>query len=94
MLNENIKDLRTKNGWSQNEFGSKVGMSASYVSQIESNPDYNPAINKVAEIAETFGVSIDYLYYGEEYSNVDKLQNEIKEIEERLDKVKQAIPQS
>lgn len=92
MLNENIKRLRTEKGWSQEEFGKMVDVSRSYVAQIERNDEYNPAIEFVARMADIFGVSIDYLYRGEEYSSTDSLMQKVNDIEEQLNEVKKLIP--
>ena len=60
-----ISRLRHQSGMTQVEFAEKLGVSGKAVSKWESGHGY-PDITLFPEIAELFGVSIDYLMLGEE----------------------------
>lgn len=60
LLSEKILMLRKKQGWSQEEFAEKLGVSRQSVSKWES-ASASPDISKLVEIADIFGVSTDYL---------------------------------
>lgn len=78
ILAEKITEERKKNGWSQEELASRIGVSRQAVSKWESAGAV-PDLQKILQLAELFGVSIDYLlkdemepeqaYVGESYDN-------------------------
>ncbi|MGI6765737.1 MAG: helix-turn-helix domain-containing protein [Lentihominibacter sp.] len=60
ILADKIIDERKKNGWSQEEFAEKLGVSRQAVSKWESAGS-TPDLQRVIHMAELFGVSTDYL---------------------------------
>lgn len=59
-FSEKIIKLRKENGLSQEEFGSKIGVSRQAVSKWEAEKA-QPDIEKIKEISKTFNVGYDYL---------------------------------
>lgn len=59
-LNENIKRLRIAHGMNQVVFGTRLGVTKQCVSNWE-NDNVLPSIEMLVKIADTFGVSTDYL---------------------------------
>lgn len=59
-LGEKIYRLRTKQGYSQEAFGEKLGVSRQSVSKWETDQSV-PELDKIVAISEMFGVSTDYL---------------------------------
>ena len=64
MMNSNIKALRKQLKMSQEQFGSKIGISGSAVSLLESG-DRNITNQNILAIANAFGVSETWLRTGE-----------------------------
>jgi transcriptional regulator with XRE-family HTH domain len=60
---EQIKKLRTDRRLTQSELAKKLKVSRSAVNAWEQGTN-NPALSYVAEIADIFGVSLDYLVGG------------------------------
>lgn len=60
ILADKIMEERKKNGWSQEELAQKLGVSRQAVSKWESAGAV-PDLQKVMQLSELFGVSIDYL---------------------------------
>ena len=56
LINENIKQLRVKNGLTQEEFAEKVGLSIVGLSNIERNR-YQPTSETVDKICKCFKIS-------------------------------------
>lgn len=59
-LGEKIYRLRTEQGFSQEAFGEKLGVSRQSVSKWETDQSV-PELDKIVAISEIFGVSTDYL---------------------------------
>lgn len=59
-LGEKIYRLRTEQGFSQETFGEKLGVSRQSVSKWETDQSV-PELDKIVAISEMFGVSTDYL---------------------------------
>lgn len=57
---DQVKQLRTERGWSQDELAAKVFVSRQAVSKWE-NGDGNPDLETVVKLANLFGVSLDEL---------------------------------
>jgi transcriptional regulator with XRE-family HTH domain len=51
-----LRQLRTKQGWSQEELAYRVGMDVSYLSEVE-NGKKEPCLRKIKELAQGLGVS-------------------------------------
>lgn len=78
-LGKRIAQLREQNNWSQEEFGAKIGKSRSAVSLWEAGTR-NPDIEILAEIAQIFEVSTDYLLKGTEHAGGDGLDKQWPEV--------------
>jgi transcriptional regulator with XRE-family HTH domain len=59
-LAEKIKKLRQERGWSQEYLADKVGIGQQYISKYESGK-LSPSFKTLAKLADTFGVSVDFL---------------------------------
>lgn len=64
-LAQQIKNLRTTKNLSQDELAEKLYISRQAVSKWE-NSEATPDIDKLVQLAEIFGVSLDYLVLGKE----------------------------
>ncbi len=60
ILADKITELRKKNGWSQEEFAEKIGVSRQAVSKWESAQSI-PDLTRIMKMSELFEVSTDYL---------------------------------
>ena len=59
-VGDKIKQLRLENGYTLKEFGRKIGMSVSFLSDIE-NGKSRPSLKRCKEIADGFQVSVSVL---------------------------------
>lgn len=73
-----LRELRIKSGLTQNEIASKLGVSGQTILNWE-NKIYEPKISQLIELADLFGVSIDYLV--ERKSTPNKIDDLCKELE-------------
>lgn len=64
MIADKITQLRKKNGWSQEELADRMDISRQAVSKWESNQT-TPDIEKIVQLSNLFGVTIDYLLKNE-----------------------------
>jgi len=60
MVGINIKRLRQAQGYSLKEFADKVGVSASFISQVETDK-ISPSLSKLKDIADTLNTTIGLL---------------------------------
>ena len=60
MLHETISSLRRKQGWSQEQFAERVGVSRQTVSKWETGVSV-PELEKLLLISQCFGVTVDQL---------------------------------
>ncbi len=60
ILADKIMELRKRNGWSQEELASQMGVSRQAVSKWESAASI-PDLDKILRPSQLFGVSTDYL---------------------------------
>ena len=67
MLSEKIRELRRKEGLSQEELAERVEVSRQAVSKWELGSAV-PTVDKLVELADFFGVSLDWLMRGENFS--------------------------
>lgn len=73
-----LRELRNKNGMTQNDLASKLNVSGQTILNWE-NGIYEPKINQLIELADLFNVSVDYLI---ERKNNNKTVDDIcKELE-------------
>jgi putative transcriptional regulator len=56
-----VKELRKKRGWTQSEFGEKLGISRQSVHSIEAGK-YDPSLPLAFRIADVFGISLDKIF--------------------------------
>ena len=68
-----LRELRNKNGFTQNDIASKLKVSGQTILNWE-NGIYEPKINQLIELADLFNVSVDYLI---ERKNNEKKINDI-----------------
>lgn len=70
IFSDYIKKEREKNGWTQTDFGAKIGINSSAISRIEKGTkQLTPA--KLSIISEVFNTNLDYvkeLYYGDKFA--------------------------
>ncbi|MBQ8358180.1 MAG: helix-turn-helix transcriptional regulator [Clostridia bacterium] len=59
-LNENIRQLRTQQGWNQVEFATRLGVTKQCVSNWE-NDNVLPSVEMLTRLADLFHVSTDHL---------------------------------
>ena len=59
-LANKVKALRNEQGWSQSELAEQVGADPAQISRYE-NGRITPSADALVRLAETFGVSCDYL---------------------------------
>lgn len=59
-LQERVKELRKEHGWSQGELAERVGADPAQISRYE-NGRITPSADIIVRLADTFGVSTDYL---------------------------------
>ena len=60
---QTIRDLRTKEGLSQEKFALKIGMDRTYYASVE-NGNRNISLMNIKKIADGFGISISELFRG------------------------------
>ena len=59
-LGKNLKQIRTQKGMTQGDIVRALGVSRSFVSNIE-NGKTNPTLSTIKRIADALGVSVDQL---------------------------------
>lgn len=78
---ERIASLRKKLKWSQDELAKKVGTSAPIIGRYERN-EIKPSIETAKNIADSLGVTLDYLLGGSNSAVLDKdLLKRLEDIE-------------
>ena len=70
-LGQQIKNLRTANHLSQEDLAQKLFVSRQSISKYE-NGEATTDIDKLVQLAEIFGVSLDYLILGKEAEPVNE----------------------
>ena len=73
-----LRELRVKNGLTQNEIAVKLGVSGQTILNWE-NGIYEPKINQLIQLADLFNVSVDYLL--ERKGNEKRVEGICKELE-------------
>lgn len=73
-----LKELRNKNGLTQNEIATKLSVSGQTILNWE-NGIYEPKIYQLIQLADLFNVSVDYLIGRK--SNEQQIDNICKELE-------------
>lgn len=78
-VGDRLKNIRKKDKKSQEDFAKSVGISRSYLSDLENNRK-SPSIKTIKEIANKLGVSTYYLLYGKKtISDLEKLGRSIED---------------
>ncbi len=81
-LRERVRQLREERGWSQGELAEKIAAGPSQISRYE-HGRITPSAEAIIRLAETFGVSIDYLLIGDALlSPEDALGDRLAELAE------------
>lgn len=70
MLSHRIHELRLSFGWSQVELARRLSVSKQAVSNWE-NDNIQPSIDMLIHLADTFGVTTDYLLGREDIPRLD-----------------------
>ena len=78
-LSKNIKELRLKRGWTQEELSKKLGITNKMISFYELGTR-EPSRKTLLSLAEIFGVSVENLISEEGPSRKDELTRDIKKI--------------
>jgi regulatory protein munI len=60
---QTIRDLRTKEGLSQEKFALKIGMDRTYYASVE-NGNRNISLMNIKKISDGFGITISELFRG------------------------------
>lgn len=91
ILADKIIEERKKNGWSQEELASKLGVSRQAVSKWESSGSI-PDLQRILQMSELFGVTTDYLLKDEieeerqnEYIETKTIKVSMEEANQYLD---------
>lgn len=63
-LGEAIKNARKRAGLTQEELGKRAGLSAAYVSQVESGRRVDPQFSSVVKLCRALGLSMDAVASG------------------------------
>jgi len=61
MLDQRLKELRKKTGWSQQKLAEKAGLSFNVITKIEQGIAKRPTIQTMVKLADAFEISIDEL---------------------------------
>ena len=81
IFGERITLLRKQLKWSQDELAKKVGTSAPIVGRYERN-EIKPSIDVAKKLADTLGVTVDYLIGGSDKMVMDKkMMQRLEDIE-------------
>lgn len=78
LVTEKMKELRTKNGWSLEKMAKKIGLDYRTLKRYEEG-FASPSAETVASYMEIFKVSVEYMYFGNEVSDIE-LCNKIKHL--------------
>ena len=62
-LGQRIKDLRKSHGWTMKELASQISVGTTHLNKYEAGI-HAPPVEKLAQLATLFGVSVDYLITG------------------------------
>ncbi len=74
LITSNIKELRLKNGLTQEQFAEKIGITVNGVSNIERNR-YQPTAKMIDKICTAFGITPQELLTIDSSANEDLIKN-------------------
>ena len=61
MLEQRLRQLRKKAGWSQQKLAEKAGLSYNVITKIEQGVARRPTIQTMIKLADAFQISLDQL---------------------------------
>ena len=61
MIEQRLRQLRKKIGWSQQKLAEKAGLSYNVITKIEQGVAKRPTIQTMMKLADAFGISLDEL---------------------------------
>ena len=61
MIEQRLRQLRKKVGWSQQKLAEKAGLSYNVITKIEQGIAKRPTIQTMMKLADAFGISLDEL---------------------------------
>ena len=61
MLEQRLRQLRKKAGWSQQKLAEKASLSYNVITKIEQGAAKNPNIQTILKLADAFEISLDEL---------------------------------
>ena len=84
-IKEKIKELRKKNGWTQDQLAKKINVNGRSIGRYEIG-GVEPSSSILGRLAEVFNVSVDYLLFDDAE---EKISNKItdKELLKRFEKL-------
>ena len=71
ILKNNLKEIRRKNGFTQEELGTNVGVSRQTIISIE-RYRYKPTLELAMKIAQKLNIKIEKLFYFDQELNIVK----------------------
>lgn len=71
-IGERMEELRENKNWSAKQMGKKVGVDYRTIRRYEKN-DQKPTYDIVEEYSHIFNVSLDFMFYGTEISDLELL---------------------
>lgn len=74
-MKNRVKQIRSDNGLTQEQFAAKIGLSRNYVAMIEIG-QRDPSDRTISDICRVFGINEDWLRYGLEPMKVVKTKEE------------------
>ena len=89
ILSEQLKKLRKQRRWSYKDMGRKIGVDYRAIKRYELG-DSQPQADILEEYAKAFGVPFEYLYYGEEISDME-LYNKFKRLSSKRKRAVMAV---
>lgn len=72
-LGQRIRNIRTKKGYTQNQFSEVADISINFLSDIENNKK-KPSIETLVKICDRFDISADYILFGIDHDSHSVLE--------------------
>lgn len=79
-MKNNIRELRQKKGLSQNEFGEKIHMAQSGISNLE-NGNYNPTLSVLLKILDVLDCTFEELGFLKKEKEIDSMKKRKVELD-------------
>lgn len=84
-----IRKLRRQAGWTQEELAERISAGRSYLGYVETGKK-GCSIDALVELAQVFGVSLDYLIVGEE-NDIDRLKGQLDKMILQLTSMRETL---